>query len=647
MLAISTKERALIYAMEDGNVCQVGQRPRKHPGMFGCIWSPSASKIGGEILYTSRPGLRLWSANTKGEVSHTHIIKEVPQKSCIKLLNPNTEKGKEGQMFSFGSLFNLGMSHVVAFNPDWLFVIDMSNLKVAGYSGSFSSITSIAVSEEQVFILEGSRQLHCLSLSPLIIGERKNVSTIPSQFTSPLTEKNLKQFGSRLINQSSGLLGQITKIGESVAAKVSEHTIPSIVTGEQIPSRTSSRLSDHSPQHQHTPGRPNSCQQNLDIRFQSSHELNLSDSHKPDTGIFSPGSVAPKMMQSISSFIPGLLSTQGFTKPMSKGTADAFNVQSDQEIVEDLEEIVTVAQIVADETADTGPLVTREKIKKKPRKKGVEGTMSDTVSICSSRSDLSEGMSSSDCLTQVSSSDCLPHSPSASDYLVMPSDALCTTVSRDASTPEESQILHYLDTNQNKEKLTVDNSCDNMPFDYNVCENLDKEDEENIEVSESNNNNKNQSNESQKALVTVDTRTYEDFKTDIEQNEKFLAEALDLSCLKMDHDTSIDLSEGISIGKGHRESVGVIGFQRELSVESVGCSTPSTVKELSPLPESGSISGDFYAQFYHGVDTSLTSVDGEGNDTIGERSFARMDSNDISEEGCERLNSNNSEGKVS
>ncbi|KAK7065756.1 hypothetical protein SK128_025987, partial [Halocaridina rubra] len=37
--------------------------------------------------------------------------------------------------------------------------------------------------------------------------------------------------------------------------------------------------------------------------------------------------------------------------------------------------------------------------------------------------------------------------------------------------------------------------------------------------------------------IPVDTRTYEDFKSDIEKKESLLAEILDLNCLKMDHES--------------------------------------------------------------------------------------------------------------
>ncbi|XP_063853003.1 LOW QUALITY PROTEIN: WD repeat-containing protein CG11141-like [Scylla paramamosain] len=100
-LAVCTLERALVYLLMTGECVQVGLKARKQPGVFGCVWSASAPKNPG-LLFTSRPGLRLWAAEGTGEVLHTHIIRDLPQERETRLLNPYAESAREGEHFSFG-----------------------------------------------------------------------------------------------------------------------------------------------------------------------------------------------------------------------------------------------------------------------------------------------------------------------------------------------------------------------------------------------------------------------------------------------------------------------------------------------------------------------------------------------------------------
>lgn len=112
---------------------------------------------------------------------------------------------------------------------------------------------------------------------------------------------------------------------------------------------------------------------------------------------------------------------------------------------------------------------------------------------------------------------------------------------------------------------------------------------------------------------TVDTRTYDDFKSDIQKKECLLAEILDLGCLKMDHEVRIkgDLeSETVGDPENH------FALSRECSFDSTGCSTPSTLKELSPAPDCSGGS-DFYGQYYPG-NNSISSVD-SGTDAFSRK----------------------------
>ncbi|KAK7065755.1 Tectonin beta-propeller, partial [Halocaridina rubra] len=229
LLAVSTLERTLIFSLSDGSVHQVGKKPRKHTGTFGCIWLPSSTQSD-SFLYTSRPGLRLWSANAKGEVLQTHIIKELADSAQIDLFSASPEKPRKGDKFSFGFLFTAG-AYIITYTSHWLFIVDLQNLRVCNFSGQFGRILSVAVSGEDIFVLSGVRHVTCLSVKPPDIGERKPVSLVSGIF---LEAENLKELKSRIVSQGSDILGQIARMSSTVAAKVSDHAKPNVVTGQSL-----------------------------------------------------------------------------------------------------------------------------------------------------------------------------------------------------------------------------------------------------------------------------------------------------------------------------------------------------------------------------------------------------------------------------
>lgn len=315
-LAVSTLERALIYSLAEGRIQQVGQKPRRCFGLFGCVWSPTAT-CSDAVLYTSRPGLRFWSATSEGKVSLTHIIKELPERAKAHLLNPCLEKPQEGEKFSFGLLYTLGVSHIVSYNTHWLFVIDVNSSKVLTFTGQFRHITGIAVSDQEIFVLEGSRNVACLSIKPLGIGEKR---TPPSIINNPFPEtQNLREIGSRIVTRGSGLIEHIARVSSSVAAKVSEHANPSIVIGKEIrnnqqqESCRGSPMACPSPQPLHRSQQPGSLASSSSIdmkRQKQGHQRSSSSGQVQDEDyVSSSGPIYPRMVHSVSSLIPSLLSS--------------------------------------------------------------------------------------------------------------------------------------------------------------------------------------------------------------------------------------------------------------------------------------------------------------------------------------------------
>ncbi|XP_069951775.1 tectonin beta-propeller repeat-containing protein 2 isoform X2 [Cherax quadricarinatus] len=561
-LAVSTLERALVYSFIHGRIQQIGQKPRKHFGLFGCVWFPSATSSDA-VLYTSRPGLRLWSSTKEGEVLHTHIIKELPERGAARLLNPSFEKPREGERFSFGLLQILGTSYIVSHNSNWIFVIDVNSLKVLTFSGHFRHITGVAVSENEIFVLEGSRYVACLSIEPIKIGEKVTSS---STWLSSLPEtQNLRDIGARLVSKGSGLFEQIARVSGSVAAKVSEHA-------------NSAGITDIKSNKQQQVGYlASSANTNVKREKQGHHRSSSSGTIK-ESEQFSCTSASPhpRMVQSASSFFPTLFSSPllitalGKTPPLQD-----IHVTGELEVVGDLEEIVTSSQIVAAESADSEPLVLRDKPKKK-KKKSDAVPSPDNLSVNSFRS-----------------------TSDTSDTLS------CETPSHLPVCPQDVSVS--LSTKSSQNNQPQDKTCGMLANERNlenfeiVCENpaechYERAGTEDTEESHST---------AKLDLKCVDTRTYDDFKSDIQEKESLLADILDLNCLRLDHEMRKSKDNAVECTLNPEECS---YLHREHSVESTDCSTPSTLKEASPaLDNSDSI--DFYAQFYAGNST-VSSFDG-------------------------------------
>lgn len=322
-LAVSTRERAVVYSLATGTACQVGQKPRKYHGTFGCVWSPSHSQSD-LVLYTSRPGLRFWSATSQGEVLNTHIIKDLPPSARAFLLNPVKEKLRDGEGFSFGILYTMGSSLLVSHTSHWIFLIDIANLRVLTYSGQFRDIRSVAVSDDEIFVLEGGRSLSCLSVKPLKLGEQKRASGLGN--TAFPQSNNLNDLRTRLVNQGSELIGHITRVGNIMASRMTENSGSSIITGQVIRPKSGEQQSSGSssgPQTGTRMAEGQSIFQDSGSRQQKAGHLRSSSSGNvqvESSGQDAGGSsFQPRMVQSFNIF-PSLLSSSSSFIPSASSS---------------------------------------------------------------------------------------------------------------------------------------------------------------------------------------------------------------------------------------------------------------------------------------------------------------------------------------
>ncbi|ROT61185.1 hypothetical protein C7M84_021069 [Penaeus vannamei] len=250
---------------------------------------------------------------------------------------------------------------------------------------------------------------------------------------------NLLGIKSKIMTQGSGFLDHIARMSSSVAAKVQEHATPTIVTGQngKWPASQTYDSSQLDPV-QHRPTSLKAQQNNL-----SSSSLNIGPSRQelghqrssssgmiqePQQRPYSPSLIPPRMVQSVSSFFPALISSQSLVKTFGKTPPlTDVPVPGEREVIGDLEEIVTSSQIVAQEGADAEPLVMRDKSKKKNKRRYDATPSPDTMSINSYRSTQSDVSDATSSELPSSPSMALSHSSVSPSHRATPQD-LSTTL---------------------------------------------------------------------------------------------------------------------------------------------------------------------------------------------------------------------------
>ncbi|PFX19161.1 tectonin beta-propeller repeat-containing protein 2-like [Stylophora pistillata] len=178
-LLISSEKRTVLWNFSNEQITQIGQKERKSPGRFGALFYPPAKgtadgKSKGSLeIYTSRPGLRLWTADVNGKVSATLMYKGLTNENPpgITTLDPPppclTKLPKDSQV-QFGPLRLYHGQFFVTWDVSRLWVLDTSPCALVGYHGNLGDIVDVSTVGHEIYVLQrgGERLLMKLSLIP-------------------------------------------------------------------------------------------------------------------------------------------------------------------------------------------------------------------------------------------------------------------------------------------------------------------------------------------------------------------------------------------------------------------------------------------------------------------------------------------------
>ncbi|KAF4530166.1 hypothetical protein B566_EDAN001423 [Ephemera danica] len=190
LLVSSLLRTILCHPDEPQHVSQVGQRERKALGHLGASFCPGPSGFPQEqLVYSCRPGLRVWVADRKGVVHQTLIFKEALLKPRlhVQLMNPAPPHVLRARSLTrsdslpvqgtyrdpphsfvqqFGRLVVFRDRLLVTSCGSTLYVLDPQAISVVATADELRGILDVATTRDEIFVLEGSRSLIRLAYAP-------------------------------------------------------------------------------------------------------------------------------------------------------------------------------------------------------------------------------------------------------------------------------------------------------------------------------------------------------------------------------------------------------------------------------------------------------------------------------------------------
>lgn len=146
------------------------------PGKFGAqflITDDSFQKKLETLVYTTRPGLRVWKANASGVVLETIMYKDVLSKNMTvtPLLGSISAGNNPSQLEQqFGPVLVYLKKYLVIYMDNYVFVIDPENHSIMGSFQSAHLILDICVTGDEIFVLLEKSSVIRLATEPDCFG---------------------------------------------------------------------------------------------------------------------------------------------------------------------------------------------------------------------------------------------------------------------------------------------------------------------------------------------------------------------------------------------------------------------------------------------------------------------------------------------
>lgn len=186
---VSSLKRAVVAQInEPGAVHQVGQQERKQQASFGADFGYCCNET---VIYSSRPGHRLWLSDCRGAVRQTMIFKESLSKPRSKLILLSFLEEYSNGDTSFGPVFCLSNGLILTYGQSSLFLLDPDSNdagQVSVYTSSrfnTKALRHVTVFHNEIFLLLENRVL-------VRVSDRPDRSTsMTASLVSPAIDRSL------------------------------------------------------------------------------------------------------------------------------------------------------------------------------------------------------------------------------------------------------------------------------------------------------------------------------------------------------------------------------------------------------------------------------------------------------------------------
>ena len=169
LILISSLKRVVVARVDgQGSAVQVGRKERKNPAPYGADFGPFSDQ---PLIYSSRPGLRLWVSNGEGAVGQTLIYKDSVAKPEAKLilLSCPQEYSNNNESLAFGPVFVLEEGLVVTYSSSSLFILNADSSKgvsIVKSSRFANKLRNLSVHESEMFLILDNRMMVRVSDRP-------------------------------------------------------------------------------------------------------------------------------------------------------------------------------------------------------------------------------------------------------------------------------------------------------------------------------------------------------------------------------------------------------------------------------------------------------------------------------------------------
>lgn len=157
-LVLSSTTKALLCYTDRSQFHQIGTRPRD--GVYGaCFLSKTAQNQ--PLIYSARPGSRLWEVDFDGKVLATHQFKELLTISPTPLISsrfvdlPESDLTivPQAQSFNFQFLHPLMERYILTWSPRGIYIFEPQVGDVLCWNDQIKDVNSLCCQEDSIFVL--------------------------------------------------------------------------------------------------------------------------------------------------------------------------------------------------------------------------------------------------------------------------------------------------------------------------------------------------------------------------------------------------------------------------------------------------------------------------------------------------------------